>query len=78
MSAKSSIPSLTEGPMELKKTLHEREKELQLQIATPAGRQQLQELASEYHATSGKLRPTGTSAITYILVHERQSGLISG
>lgn len=64
--------------MSPKKTLQEREKELQSLIATPAGREHLQELASRYNATSGKLRPTGTSAITYILVHERQLGLIGG
>jgi hypothetical protein len=60
-----------------KKTVHEREKELRLLVATPAGREELQELASRYHAASGKLRPAGTSVITYILVHERQQGLIS-
>jgi hypothetical protein len=60
-----------------KRTLRDREKELQALLATPAGREELQELASRYHAASGKLRPTGTSPITYILVHERQQGLIS-
>jgi hypothetical protein len=64
--------------MNPKKTLQEREKELQSLIATPTGRQQLHELASRYNTASGKLRPTGTSAITYILVHERQLGLIGG
>jgi hypothetical protein len=63
--------------MSPKKTLQEREKELQSLIASPSGRQQIQELASRYNSTSGKLRPSGTSAITYILVHERQQGLIS-
>ena len=64
--------------MTAKHSLQEREKELRSLIATPAGREELQELASRYHAASGKLRPTGTSVITYILVHERQQGLISG
>ncbi len=64
--------------MIVKHTLQEREKELRSLIATPAGREELQELASRYHAASGKLRPTGTSVITYILVHERQQGLFRG
>ncbi len=58
------------------KSLQEREQELRLLLATPAGREELQKLASRYHAASGKLRPAGTSAITYILVHEREQGLI--
>ncbi len=62
--------------MIVKHTLQEREKELRSLLATPAGREELQELASRYHAASGKLRPAGTSVITYILVHERQQGLI--
>jgi hypothetical protein len=49
-----------------------------LLFATSAGRDELQKLASRYHAASGKLRPAGTSVITYIMVHERQQGLISG
>jgi hypothetical protein len=61
-----------------KKTLPEREKELQALLATPAGRAALQALVARYGAASGKLRPAGTSAVTYILVHERQQGLISG
>jgi hypothetical protein len=64
--------------MIVKHTLQEREKELRSLLATPAGREELQELASRYHAASGKLRPAGTSVITYILVHEREQGLISG
>ncbi len=62
--------------MTVKHTLQERERELRTLFATPAGREELQELASRYHAASGKLRPAGTSVITYILVHERQQGLI--
>jgi len=61
-----------------KKTLEEREDELRSLLATPAGKEELQQLASRYSATSGKLRPAGTSVITYILVHEREQGLISG
>ena len=64
--------------MSPRKTLHEREQELRPLLATPAGRDELQELAARYYAASGRLRPTGTSAITYILVYERERGLING
>jgi hypothetical protein len=64
--------------MTVKHNLQERANELRSLLATPAGREELQQLASQYHAASGKLRPTGTSVITYILVHERQQGLIRG
>jgi len=63
--------------MTAKNNLQERAKELRSLLATAAGREEIQELASRYHAASGKLRPAGTSVITYILVHERQQGLIS-
>jgi hypothetical protein len=59
-----------------KKTLEDRERELQSLLATPAGRQELQELEARYQAASGQLRPARTSVITYILVHERERGLI--
>jgi hypothetical protein len=59
-----------------KTTLQQREKELQALLATEAGRKDLHDLASRYAAMSGKLRPAGKSAITYILVHEREQGLI--
>lgn len=58
------------------KTLQEREKELQALLANPAGRQQLEELASQVQATSGNAKPPRRSIITYILVHERERGLI--
>jgi hypothetical protein len=61
-----------------KKTLPERQKELQSLIATAAGRAELQELASRYAEAGGRLRPGGTSIITYILVYEREHGLIGG
>jgi hypothetical protein len=61
-----------------KKTLHEREKELRSLLTTQAGREELQELASRYCRASGKPKPAGTSAITYIVVHERERGLITG
>jgi hypothetical protein len=59
-----------------KKTLRQREKELQSLVATPAGRQELQELESRYQAASDRSRPAKTSVITYILVHERVLGLL--
>jgi hypothetical protein len=64
--------------MNAKKTLPEREKELQALLATPAGRQQLQALAARYGEASGKLRPESASVVTYILVHERSHGLLAG
>ena len=59
-----------------KKIRQERENELRSLLATPAGREALQNLASQYSAASRRLWPVGTSAITYILVHERELGLI--
>jgi hypothetical protein len=60
------------------KTLREREAELRSLLATPAGRKELQRLESRYQAAGGRLRPANASVITYILVQERQRGLISG
>jgi len=60
-----------------KKTLPEREKELQSLIAHPAGRKELQELESRYSAAGGRVRPERASLITYILVYEREQGLIT-
>jgi hypothetical protein len=59
------------------KTLQQREKELQALLASEAGRKELHDLASRYAAMSGKLRPAGKSAITYIIVYEREQGFIS-
>jgi hypothetical protein len=58
------------------KTLREREKELQSLLADPAGRKELEELQSRYQASGGRVRPAGRSVITYILVQEREWGLI--
>ena len=58
------------------KTLPMREKELQALLVTVAGRKEIQDLASRYAAKSGKLQPAGKSPITYILVYEREQGLI--
>jgi hypothetical protein len=63
--------------MDLKKTLGQREKELQALIITAAGRAEIEELSARYGAASGRMRPERSSAITYILVHERQIGLIA-
>jgi hypothetical protein len=60
------------------KTLQQREKELTLLMATLPGRAHLDELAARYNAKSGRLKPARTSVITYILVHEREHGLING
>ena len=57
-------------------TLQQREKQLQSLLGTPEGREELQELANRYSAASGKVRAAGTSPITYILVQEREQGLI--
>jgi hypothetical protein len=61
-----------------KKTLQQREKELQTLLATPAGRDELRELGSRYSAAGGKVRPERASVITFILVYERERGLIGG
>jgi hypothetical protein len=60
------------------KALDVRQRELQALLPTPAGREELEDLAARYAAASGRLRPTRTSLITYILVHERERGLIDG
>ena len=62
--------------MRTKMTLSQREKDLAALLATPIGREQIQELASSYSAASGVLQPAGKSLITFILVHERAQGLI--
>ena len=62
--------------MPQKKTLQQREKELQALLLTPAGQAQLRELESRYAAAGGRPRPARTSLITYLLVHERERGLL--
>lgn len=64
--------------MILKKSLRAREIELQTLLASTAGREELQELAERYSSGNGRVRPEGASVITYILVHERERGLIAG
>jgi hypothetical protein len=59
-----------------KKTIQQRETELRSLLAHAAGQKELEALESRYHAVSGRLRPGKASVITYILVHERERGLI--
>jgi hypothetical protein len=62
--------------MKVRKTLQEREKELQSLLATSEGRRELTDLEARCVAASGRMRPAGTSVITYLLVYEREQGLI--
>lgn len=62
--------------MTRRKTLPQREKELQSLLGTAAGRAELQELESRYRDANGSHRPVKSSVITFILVHEREQGLI--
>jgi hypothetical protein len=64
--------------MSPKKTTQQREKELQSLLADPAGRNELEQLESRYYAAGGRMRPQRASIITYILVYERERGLIGG
>lgn len=64
--------------MTAKKTLQQREKELQTLLASPAGRDEIQKLESRYSEAGGRTRPAKASVITYILVYEREHGLIAG
>ena len=61
-----------------KKTIQQREKELQFLLADPAGRKELEILESRYYAAGNRMRPQRASIITYILVYERERGLIGG
>jgi hypothetical protein len=58
------------------RTLAEREAELQAIMASPDGRDRLERIADGYRFDGGRARPPRTSVITYILVHEREQGLI--
>ena len=64
--------------MQASKTLQERQAELRALLATREGRDELEGLASRYYTAGGRVRVEGTSLITYILVHERERGLIRG
>lgn len=60
-----------------KKTLPEREKELKVLLATPAGRAELDRLATQYAAAAGGCPPGHGSLVTFILVYERTHGLLA-
>jgi len=62
--------------MTARKTLRQREKELQALMASDAGRAVLEELASHYHEAATQVSLRGKSVISFILVHERVHGLI--
>jgi hypothetical protein len=62
--------------MPQKKTLPQREKELQALLLTPAGRAELGQLEARYAAAGGRPRPARSSLITYLLVCERERGLL--
>jgi hypothetical protein len=62
--------------MPAKKTLEERQTELRTLLKTREGQAELEALATRYQAATGRARYEGTSLITYILVHERERGLI--
>lgn len=59
------------------KTLVQRERELQALLATAEGRKVLQDLEERYSAVTGRRRTAKASVITYIIVCEREQGLIS-
>ena len=63
--------------MTVKKSLQQRETELQALLATPAGKNELQEMAACYAAAGARLRSGRLSVVTYILVYEREHGLIN-
>ena len=62
--------------MKKTKTLAERERELQAFMSAPEGPDRLDRIADGYRNDGGRARPPHSSVITYILVHERESGLI--
>jgi hypothetical protein len=75
-SAAGHFVSMKKDDMTPKKSLRERESELRVLLATAAGQQELQDLVSRYRAVSGQVKPAAASSITYILVHDREKGLI--
>lgn len=60
-----------------KKTIQQREQELQTLLADATGRKELENLVSRYAKAGGRMKPLRGSIITYILVYERERGLIS-
>ncbi len=63
--------------MTAKKTLLQREKELQTLLGSPAGKAELEALADRYAASGCRIRPGRTSVVTYILVCERERDMIA-
>jgi hypothetical protein len=63
--------------MTAKKTRLEREKELQALLGSLSGKAELEALADRYAASCGRIRPGGTSVVTYILVCERERDMIA-
>jgi hypothetical protein len=61
-----------------KKTIAQRQTELQALLATREGKAELRELESRYAQASGRPRQGKRSVITYILVYEREHGVIDG
>jgi hypothetical protein len=59
------------------KTMRERERELQTLLSTPEGKAELQALADQYAAMGGVVHASN-SLVTCVLIHERNSGAISG
>ena len=66
-----------EEAMTAKKTRFEREKELQTLLGSLAGKAELEALADRYAASGRRIRPGGTSLVTYILVCERERDMIA-
>jgi hypothetical protein len=60
------------------KNLQQREKELQALMKTPEGRRELERLSERYSEAGGRVRPHKASIITFLLVYERERGLIAG
>src|SRR5262249_2535071 len=75
--SRSRRPAPERMTMAQPKALQQRQAELQAVLAPGAGGEELQRLQARYQAVSGRLRPGSTSVITYILVHERERGLLS-
>jgi hypothetical protein len=63
--------------MTAKKTRLEREKELRTLLGSLAGKAELEALADRYAASGCRIRPGGTSLVTYILVCERDRDMIA-
>ena len=64
--------------MNAKMTIAQRQTELQALLATPEGKAELRDLESRYAQASGRPRQGKRSVITYILVYEREHGVIDG